>query len=218
VNTRTLSEIIVRRKTAKHILKMRVIYLLDKTVPYYNIIMKRRAGSPIPQPKLPSGFSFTPFSEGKEKQWATIETSVGEFNDSNEALEYFQKEYMEYSEELQKRLIMVQNQDGDCIATVTAWWNYSKENRYPSLHWLLVKPEYQGIGLGKALIYKCLQIFDQTEGNKDVYLHTQTWSYKAVGLYLNTGFELLKTESFANYINEYEKAEPILRDRLKAKF
>jgi ribosomal protein S18 acetylase RimI-like enzyme len=88
----------------------------------------------------------------------------------------------------------------------------------PSLHWLSVKPEYQGQGLGKALIYKCLQILNHTEGNKDVYLHTQTWSYKAVGLYLYTGFDFLKTESFANYINEYEKAEPIIRDRLKAKF
>jgi ribosomal protein S18 acetylase RimI-like enzyme len=192
--------------------------LLDKTVPFYNIIMKRRAGTPVPQPELPNGFSFTYFSEGKEKDWAEIESSVGEFNDSKDALEYFQREYLAYSEELKKRLIIIQNPDGDSIATVTAWWNYSEERRDPSLYWLSVKPEFQKLGLGKALIHKCLQIFFQTEGEKDVYLHTQTWSYKAVGLYLKTGFDLLETETFGNYINDYEKAKPILRDRLKVLF
>ncbi|MBW5449467.1 GNAT family N-acetyltransferase [Cohnella sp. CFH 77786] len=190
--------------------------MLDKTLPYYNIIMKRRAGLPFSQPELPEGYSFTLYSAGMERNWAEIETSVGEFNDKKEALEYFRKEYLAHSEELQKRLIVIESPDGHYIATITAWWNYTNGRRDPSLHWLSVKPEFQGLGLGKALVYKCLQIFDQIEGKKDVYLHTQTWSYKAVGLYLSTGFELLKTESFGHYINEYEKAETIIRDRIKA--
>jgi hypothetical protein len=49
------------------------------------------------------------------------------------------------------------------------------------------------------------------EGDKDIFLHTQTWSYKAIGLYLKASFEILESESFGHYKNDYEKAMPILR-------
>jgi hypothetical protein len=63
--------------------------MLDKSIPYYNIIMKRNPGTPVPEPLLPEGYMFVPYCEGDEKSWAEIETSVGEFDSIPEALEYF---------------------------------------------------------------------------------------------------------------------------------
>ncbi|WP_217490335.1 GNAT family N-acetyltransferase [Paenibacillus cellulosilyticus] len=38
------------------------------------------------------------------------------------------------------------------IATFTAWWNYTGIRRCPFVHWVAVKPHFQGQGIGKAII------------------------------------------------------------------
>ena len=60
--------------------------MLDKTVPYFNVIMKRRAGLPVVTHELPSEFSLAGFGPRDEVQWAGIETAVGEFITESEAL------------------------------------------------------------------------------------------------------------------------------------
>jgi ribosomal protein S18 acetylase RimI-like enzyme len=188
--------------------------LLDKTVPYYNVIMVRKAGAAIPRTELPAGFSFASYVAGKERAWAEIETSAGEFDAVEGAQNYFTAEYVPYMEELQRRLLFVCNATGREVATITGWWNMTGARRDPSVHWASVHGEYQGLGLGKALIFEGLRRLVQLEGDRDVYLHTQTWSYKAIGIYLRAGFRLLEHGSFGAYRNEYVDALPILRERL----
>jgi ribosomal protein S18 acetylase RimI-like enzyme len=189
--------------------------MLDKSLPYYNVIMKRSANIPVMEPALPEGFSFVYYSDGLELKWADIECSVGEFDTIEAATDYFVSKYLPYVDELYKRLIFVRDKNDDEIATVTGWWDDSVKGRDASLHWLAVKPGYQGLGIGKALVHKCLQVLGETERNKDVYLHTQTWSYKAIGIYLKMGFEIVETETFGHYKNDYWQAKPFLMEKLK---
>ena len=52
------------------------------------------------------------------------------------------------------------------------------------------------------------------KGDWDVYLSTQTWSYKAVGLYKQVGFEY--TAEKGHYANDqYEKAVEILEQYVR---
>jgi hypothetical protein len=46
--------------------------VLDKSIPYFNVIMKRSSIEPIVNVELPKGYSFSWFTEGKEEQWAKI--------------------------------------------------------------------------------------------------------------------------------------------------
>ncbi|QHW30545.1 GNAT family N-acetyltransferase [Paenibacillus rhizovicinus] len=188
--------------------------MLDKSIPYFNVIMKRSAALPVPVPVLPAGYSFAAFTEGDETHWADIEAAVGEFEDGGEAKGYFHDAYLPERDQLSERVLFARTPDGEYAGTVTAWWNDDGDRRVASLHWLAVKPGFQGLGLGKALVRQCLLTLARTEGKQDVYLHTQTWSYKAVGLYLQTGFEIEPTSSFGSYRNDYEQAMPWLRERL----
>ena len=43
--------------------------MLDKSIPYHDIIMGFQAGTPLPQPVLPTGYSFRFFREGDERHW-----------------------------------------------------------------------------------------------------------------------------------------------------
>lgn len=189
--------------------------MLDKTIPYYNIIMKRIKGTVFPEVILPDGYSFSSFSEGDEIYWAEIMTSIGEFDNISEALDCFRNEYLSNLDELKKRLIFVVNKKGTKVGTLTNWWNYTKEVREPSIHWVGVIKEFQGLGLGKAIVFEGMKRMIQLEGDRDFFLHTQTWSYKAINIYIQAGYKIVNDETFGDYINESEKAMSIIRDKMQ---
>lgn len=191
--------------------------MLDKSIPYFNVIMKREAGTPIPLYGLPVGFSFDRYKPGMEVDWAAIEASVGEFESAEESLNYFRNEYLPHNEELQKRLLFVLNQERKPIGTITAWWNQTDERLDSSIHWFAVQKEYQCLGIGKALVAECIRNLQILEGDEVIYLHTQTWSYKAIALYMKTGFIIEVSETFSFYQNDYEHALPILQSLLNNK-
>jgi GNAT superfamily N-acetyltransferase len=184
--------------------------MLDKSVPYVRILMKRRAGAAIPEVSLPDGFRFVFFKAGDEKAWAEIETSVLEFHSENRALGYFQKNFLPFLPELEKRCIFVENAEGEKVATSMAWRDYN--NRIPWLHWVSVKPEFQGLGLGKAITSKATRLLLEISGDVDFFLSTQTWSHKAVRIYEKLGWEQTydKKQRYYSHTN-YEKAKKILR-------
>ena len=137
---------------------------------------------------------------------------------------FFTKAYLPYEEELEKRCFFVLDSSGLPISTATAWFAMSGFGYQASLHWVAACPEYQGLGLGKAIVLSALHSFSNLEPEKDIWLHTQTWSYKAVQLYHGLGFNLMKTDKLANmntrdgtlkiYPNDYHEAIPILKNVL----
>jgi len=191
--------------------------MLDKTIPYAGIYMRRKAGMPIPDHPLPDGFRFSFFDGGDEESWARIEVSVLEFSSEFAAILHFKKEFIPFLDELKRRCIFIENSEGEKIATSMAWWSLINGERRPWLHWVAVVPEYQDLGLGKAIVSRVAALMVELEGDVDLFLSTQTWSYKAIGIYKDHGFE--PTDEPALYRNKgdnYKKAMRILK-RLKRK-
>jgi GNAT superfamily N-acetyltransferase len=198
--------------------------VLDKTISYKHIIMRMDAPTvqAISPPVLPEGYTFRFFQPGDEKHWARIEASVLEFDSESEALEYFKRDYLPYLDELERRCVFVCRSDGLPVATATAWFAESKLGYQASLHWVSVCPEYQGKGLGKAVVKKALSVFLSTDPGKDIWLHTQTWSHVAVRLYYSLGFKMQKSGRIAVNTNsnqgtrishaEFEESIQVLRD------
>ena len=86
--------------------------MLDKSVPFLNILMCRPAGAPIPQYALPEGYSFSMFAPGDEKEWAEIEASVLEFPRGVDALVHFQHRFLYAPQEAARRCLFIQNPAG----------------------------------------------------------------------------------------------------------
>jgi len=190
--------------------------MLDKSIPYYHVFMKRESGTPLFEFALPDHFKFVLFQSGDEKEWAEIETSVGEFDRAIDALVYFQKEFLPYYKELERRCLFIENSDGVKVATLTIWWCYTGVRRDPWIHWVAVRPEYQGLGLGKAIVSEGMKRLIEIEGDRNVYLHTQTWSYKAIGIYKMAGFHITKEKGLAGFENnEFEKANELLKKYMR---
>lgn len=184
--------------------------MLDKTLPYAEIWMTRPLQLPVPMTPLAEGFKFRTYQKGDESAWSEIETSVGEFQTTGEALEYFQKNFAPYPEELERRMFFVETKNGEKVATCTAWRKKSRERMYPVFHWLAVKPVYQGKGLAKALTAKVLQEFPTLHTDGPIYLHTQTWSHQAIALYKKMGFSFIAENLDGTPNSDYEKVMQVL--------
>lgn len=174
--------------------------MLDKSVKFMNIIMKMdiEKAETVSDPTLPNGFNFRLYQPNDDKHWSRIETSVLEFDTELDARDFFQKAYIPYEIELRKRCLFVLNPDGLPIATANAWYTNSELGHQVSLHWVAVCPEYQGLGIGKAIVQEALNLFQVLEPNCSIWLHTQTWSHIAIRLYHSLGFNLVKEEKLEN--------------------
>jgi GNAT superfamily N-acetyltransferase len=173
------------------------------------------------EPILPKGFAFSFFMPFDELHWGRIETSVLEFPSENDAIHLFKKSFLPHTDELQKRCLFVLNPDGVPIATANAWFVDSKLGHQASLHWVAVCPDYQGQGIGKAIVQKALQVYAALEPNQPIWLHTQTWSHIAIRLYHSLGFNLVRNERLAKfkpgiakpkiYPNDFNKSIQVLK-------
>jgi len=167
--------------------------------------MVRKPGGSPPSYALPEGYKFTFYENGDETSWARIEASVLEFTGEFAALLHFNENFGEYRDELRRRCIFIEDPEGRKVATSTAWWNEINGERRAWLHWVAVEPEYQGLGLGKAVVARVTELMTELEGDVPFYLGTQTWSYKAVSIYKAYGYTptaekaLYKGRSDKNY-------------------
>jgi len=192
--------------------------MLDKSLPYYKVYMVRKAGTPIPDYPLPEGFKFVFYKDGDELDWARIETSVDEFDSEFAALLRFTDEFMSNPKELSRRCLFIETDEGKKVATANAWWSHVEDERRAWLHWVSVANDYQGLGLGKAIVSRVTQLLLEIEGDVDFYLSTQTWSYKAIDIYKQFGYQ--PTDEKILYgrkrKHDYKRAMKILEKKERA--
>lgn len=188
--------------------------MLDKSLPYYGLVMMRPYAEPPAPPALPQGFSLRAYRFGDERAWARIETAVGEFDTQDDALRCF-SHYLKQPDELQKRQWYVVNADDVPVATATGWYMENADGHTPVVHALACDPAYQGMGLGRAAAVGMIRALASCEPRKAIWLETQTWSYRAIGLYLSLGFVPLKNGTLGSAQSEYDAVLPILRAHMR---
>ncbi len=170
--------------------------MLDKSLPYKDIVMKVPMETAVRQdiPKLPEGYQYRMYQSGDEYGWAQLETSVEEFDSFEDALAYFHRVFLPFRNILPERMCFITNPKDEIAATCTAWYKEDSERRYPLIHWVSTFPKEQGKGLGSAVVKYALSKFAIVEPQEsEIFLHTQTWSYRAIGMYYRYGFRITQT-------------------------
>lgn len=182
--------------------------MLDKRLPYHSILMRLDAEDAlsIQAPSLPEGYRFCTYRPGDIAAWSRIVASVGEFSSEEKARAYFAEHFLPDEAELSRRLFFVMDARGNPCGTANAWYETHGGERNATLHWVSVTPGEQGKGLGRAITACALCAFPALEPGLPIYLHTQTWSYRAVGVYLSLGFYALKEANLPGHKNEYGAA------------
>jgi len=187
--------------------------MLDKSIEYRSIIMEMNGEKVLSTPAavLPEGFSFRLHNGSEEDilHWCRIETAVDEFDAQGEAREYFMEEFYPHMNEVQKRCVFIVNKDGLPIATASGWFSNDENGDVINrLHWVAVCPEYQGLGLGKAVTTKAVNICAKLAPGKKMWLSTQTHSHRAVVMYHKLEFNMQSSHK------DYARAMEVLAEVL----
>lgn len=182
--------------------------MVDKTIPFYDIIMRCDAPQHT-QVTLPEGFYFDTYRDGDDEAWARMELYAGDFKTYEIALGYFRSAYLTQREKLKKRLVQIRNPQGESVCSCIAWKSF--RNQYPAaaLQWLVTAEGYEGLGLAKAVVFETVNRYRQL-GDAPIWLHTQPWSYKAIWLYYQAGFRITANDQFQTFNNRFEQAMPVL--------
>ena len=164
--------------------------MMDKTLPYVDIAMVRYGMEKRKTHLLPMGYRFAFYQPGDGERWADIMVSSGEFPKREDALGKFDEDFLPQEEALSRRLFFITAPDGEYVGTTMVWEDSHLGKSLPRLHWVSVKNHCQGLGLGKALVSRGMQLVTELYGEEsDSYLTTQTWSYPAINIYLSFGYQ-----------------------------
>ena len=168
--------------------------MLDRSVPYYPVIMTLPAGD-RPQPEvlldqaeklLPEGYRLVRWQPGMEQAWCTIEKEAGEFPTVEEAMTRFQWEFLPEPALLRERMWFALSPEGTAVGTATLWTGGYLGGMLPLLHWVAVQPGHRRRGLARSLVLAALSC---AKADELVFLTSQTWNWPAVRLYRQLGFQ-----------------------------
>ena len=186
----------------------------DRSLPRKSIVMVMHPDETarVPEPILPEGYAFRTYLPGDEKNWARIATIVDEFSCEQNAESAFRKQFMQDESALRKRLSFVIAPDGSAIAISMAWRFEEGGRHFGRVHWICTDPAHQGKGIGRAIVAWAIRRIAELDPGVDIYLDTQTWSHKAIGLYLRIGFHPVReSHAMLARVNEYSGAVEVLK-------
>jgi GNAT superfamily N-acetyltransferase len=139
----------------------------------------------IPQHPLPEGYRIRPMRLDEGGLWADIWRDAEPYYPMPNDI--FHSEFDHDLQATQWRSFMIVTERDVAVGTVSAW--YHRDHRGQDLgliHWIAVRPAYQGLGLGKAAMSYALNRLAQWHDRAG--LGTQTRRIAAIRLYLDFGF------------------------------
>lgn len=139
----------------------------------------------IPQIPCPEGYGIRPMRLDEAGLWTDIERDAEPYFPIADDL--FWREFGSDPQAIQWRCFIVTDDRGVGVGTISAWYDRDyKGQDYGKVHWVAIRPAYQGKGLGKAaLAYALNQL---ARWHDRAMLNTQTGRIPAIKLYLNFGF------------------------------
>lgn len=188
--------------------------MTEAEIPDYNIFMMCEQLNKGALSQLPASYHFRNCRPDEMETWKAFpfdsETVPAEYEDFMNQI--IHDSYSSNMAAFFHNTIFVCNEADTPIATCSHWKAYGKFN---SIHWLKTLKCYEGLGLGRALLSEIMRQFGAPD--YPIYIHTQPGSFRAVKLYADFGFKLLRGGKIGHRMNELEKCLPILREFIPAK-
>jgi GNAT superfamily N-acetyltransferase len=160
----------------------------------------------IPKRLLPEGFTFRAYRDGDVEVWLSIQ------NDGDELLhvgrETFEKSFGDDPDSLPDRCFFVASPGGEDIGTATAWYEMDYHGDHVGrVHWVCLRSQWQGRGLGKPLMTKVLERLARSHDR--CCLATQTSRVPAIRLYCEFGFVPdIRDDDAAEAWKSFQEAAP----------
>lgn len=186
---------------------------MSENIADYNLFMCCTAPNPAAFSALPEGYRFDFCLRDELPLWKAFpfddEETARIYEPSMDA--YFHRVYGKQEQLFFHSCLFVRDSAGVPVGTAFLWRAYGKIN---TLHWLKVRRDCEGKGLGRAILTRLLSGLSQQE--LPVCLHTQPGSFRAVKLYTEFGFSLLTDETIGARKNQLTEGLPYLKSHMPA--
>lgn len=151
----------------------------------FAVSMSRAHLHDIPGFPFPRGFGVRSMRPEDGAVWEEIERDAEPFFNLDPGL--FAREFGGDAAEIAQRCYFITGERGEAVGTISAW--HSRGGRgeaWGRIHWVAVRPAFQGKGLAKAGLSYALRRLAEWHGR--AWLATQTARVGAIKLYLDFGF------------------------------
>ena len=156
-----------------------------ETAAGYGVHMIRPHLRDIPVATFPPGFGIRPLRTDEGPLWLAVERDAEEYLRLGD--DAFEREFGADLASVPERCFLITAPGAAAVGTVSAWYYTWRGTEYGLVHWLAVRPAYQGRGLGKAGLSHALSVLSRW--HDQALLGTQTKRLRAIRLYLDYGFE-----------------------------
>ena len=179
----------------------------EKEIPDKNIFMMCEALNRNSLTELPASYSLRSCRPDELGIWKTMPFDDADLAKEHEGFmsDYFTTTYSGKEELFFTKTLFVCNGQDKPIATCLSWKAY---NEFNTIQWFKVLKEYEGQGIGRALLSIIMQELEMRD--YPIYLHTQPSSFRAIKLYSDFGFSLLSGDNFGIRKNDLDECLPIL--------
>ena len=168
--------------------------------------------------ELPSEYYFRECRRDELKIWKGMHLDFPHSPEQHKEFmgfmdKYYDETYAPNEELFFKVNSFVCNSDDIPIGRGFIWKYFNKIN---TIAWYKVLREYEGKGIGRAILTKIMK--DLREIDYPVYLHTHPSSFRAIKLYSDFGFKLLSDPKIGYRKNDLVECLPILEKYIPEKF
>jgi GNAT superfamily N-acetyltransferase len=181
----------------------------EEEIPDLNIFMMCEQLNERACKELPKDFYFRNCSPQDLETWKAFPFDSDILPEEHRDFmdDFVERVYGNQMDLFYKNTLLVCNSEHQPVATCSHWKAYGKFN---SIHWLKTIKAYEGKGLGRALLTAVMRSVPAS--GYPLYLHTQPGSFRAIKLYSDFGFKLLKGQAVGNRTNDIEDCMPILKE------
>jgi len=181
---------------------------MKEQIPDKNLFMMCRKLDNGATTELPKGFHVRYCKKNELDTWKAMHFDTPELATEyyDFMTEYFNDVYLPKEDLFYRSCIFVCDQDDSPVGTCFLWKAY---NKIWTLHWFKVLKEYEGKGIGRALLSIVMESLP--EDDYPIFLHTHPSSYRAIKLYSDFGFCLLSDPAIGNRENDLDECLPILQ-------
>ncbi|MHC5033471.1 MAG: glycoside hydrolase family 2 protein [Planctomycetota bacterium] len=153
----------------------------------WRVRMVRPELEDIPVVEFPEGFGIRLMQAGEGALWTDIWRDAETYGKVDDT--WFVSAFADSLLATEWRCFFVVDSRGVAVGTVAAWYDRDYEGQdWGRIHFLGIRPAYQGKGLGRAAL--CHALRRLAELHERAHLYTYTARLDAIKLYLDVGFAL----------------------------
>ncbi len=184
--------------------------MIDRTIPYIPIMMVKRDMDIFPDCALHPAYEFAFFApETGKADWVRVQFLSGQIEDEKIIGDLFDREFMTDPGLLPNQMLFVREKaTGEAVASASLWYGDPFGYKQMRIHWVATHVDHQGKGLCRAMLSRLMKRYHELGMTGDVFLFSQTFSYAAISIYQDFGFErYLGDEPINWHVENFKEAQ-----------